>query len=756
LKRLSAREAPIVFVLLAALIILFYWKVIFGGFTFVFVDASRFFFPLWKWGAGVLSQGFLPLWDPDAQFGAPYLADPQAAGTYPPLWILYSLLEPLNAFAAIIILHHLFALIGIWLWVKKLGFSNRASSFGALAFGFALNVVCSSWTPPALMAVSWMPWVFLASEKLFRKEKGGFLGLSIAWAMQLASGYPVMAYLSGLALGLYLVWKTFFDSTFKAKNISFAASRLVAFTVLGRRPTDRVGCFRFFLLLGAALVAGAYNLAWGLPFLELFQRSNFDGGSSHFQALGFRDLATALNPFAQGHPLRPDYRGPHYWVSTFFMGLPTLCLVLWGAARLAFRKTAWGLLPVLLVLSLGETLGLARVLKAYLPGYGLVVHSGFWIPLLVMLAAVMAAESLDFFSDLKPSPWEKTIWIGIVTLVYGVSLWVRFPLEPWTFGASFFLLASAVFFRANKGRWVFPALALALSLGWAADSINILLPRSYYGEPPKIMAELKRPGRLFFTPPLMAKAVRLEGENMERAYEAAKQSLYPNWPLAYGREEAPLYNTLRLQSSFFWTFNAFRYSPEQSRRVLDYLGIRYVFGKNGFKDFRKISEPGDAVEVCENPAPCSKWFSVERAVAAGLSVEEDFQNTRGKPLDWARECFIEDCSKQNAYRARNVTSRSFGPNRLLVTAAGEGSALVVSSETAFPGWRLKVDGKERRTEIVNHAFRGVILEEGETSAEFSFEPLTFRLGLFFLLLICGFWAASGLGVLCLSRRWRKE
>jgi hypothetical protein len=241
----------------------------------------------------------------------------------------------------------------------------------------------------------------------------------------------------------------------------------------------------------------------------------------------------------------------------------------------------------------------------------------------------------------------------------------------------------------------------------------------------------------------MVQAVRLEGESMKQAYEAAKQKMYPNWPLACGREEAPLYNTLQLKDTFFWTFNAFQYSPEKSRKVLDVLGIRYVFGKNQFKDFLKISGPGDSVEVYENPTPLPKWFSVQKADVAGPWLAEGFRKTQNKPLDYERRCFIEDPAQAGSYRLRNVTSRTSGPNRLSVFAKGEGRALVVSSETAFPGWRVKVDGKPCLPEVVNQTFRGVVLEEVESGADFSFEPVTFRLGLFSCLLVWGFWAALG-------------
>jgi hypothetical protein len=98
---LAQGEKPsnlMVILFLSFLVFVFYHRVIFGNSIFVFVDASRFFYPMWKWGAGVLNQGFIPLWNPDAQFGTPYLADPQMAYAYPPVPLLYSFLNPINAF----------------------------------------------------------------------------------------------------------------------------------------------------------------------------------------------------------------------------------------------------------------------------------------------------------------------------------------------------------------------------------------------------------------------------------------------------------------------------------------------------------------------------------------------------------------------------------------------------------------------------------------------------------------------------------
>ncbi|HEY5038773.1 MAG TPA: hypothetical protein VIJ93_06865, partial [bacterium] len=429
------------------------------------------------------------------------------------------------------------------------------------------HVVCSSWTPVALMTISWVPWVFWAAEKVFRREKGGFLGLSFTLAMQLSAGYPVLAYLTGLALGLHFLWKTFWTkSQFHRQDTK--APRTKGFF----QNIEWAGWFG-----AAGLVAVTYNLVWGLPFMEFFRQSNYQAGAGRYQALRWIDLATVLNPFVQGHPLGSNYHGPHYWVSTYFVGLPALCLLLWGATHLVFRKSSWGVFVVLLVLSMGETLVVGGILKTFLPGYSLVVHSGFWISLLVLWVGLMAMESIESLVDLKASKIESWIWSGVVVLIYGGSFLIGQLWNPVAFWSSGLILSVVIFVRPLF-RWSFLLAATVLSLGVAADSLNVLVDRSYYEEIPVTARLFTKPGRLFFTPPLMGKAGKLEGESMTQAYKMAKESLYPDWPLTYGMEEAPIYNTLQLKGSFDWTFQAFHYSRKHSRKVLDFLGVRYVLG----------------------------------------------------------------------------------------------------------------------------------------------------------------------------------
>jgi hypothetical protein len=722
--KLSDKNHTFIAILAFALLLaVFYWKVLFEGNVSAFVDASRFFYPIWNWGAGVLSQGLIPLWNPDAQWGTPYLADPQMACAYPPVFIFYSWFNPVDAFSALILFHHFWAMTGFWFLARGQGYSAKISFWGSLAFGFSLQLVCSSWTPVALMTISWVPWVFFSAERLFQKKPGGVLFLSFTWAMQLSAGYPVLVYLTGLALVGQLGWQSW--KSFRRKE---------------NPSLDGLGGMG--LAVGIAVL---YNLVWGLPFFEFLKNSNYQNGASRFQDLSWINLATFFDPFVLGHPLAGNYQGPHYWVATFFVGLPTLCLLGWGLVNRVYQKNTPWLLLLFLVLSLGSNLKLADGLKLFLPGYALVIHSGFWISLAVLWVILLAMESLAFLMNQGKLQRGAVSWVAIAAGVYGITYFMENRYFSVFFGLSFALVLAVFWIRDKIGKWLAIFGALGLSLLPAAYSVNMTMDRSYYDKPPLVLSHLGHPGRLFFSPVLLGSAVRLQGQNMNDAYENAKQNVYPNWPLAYGKEEVPIYNTLQLADSFAWTFQVFQHSLKESRRAIDLLGIRYVFGPSGFKDLKAIETNNERVKVSENPSSFPYWFSVSKAIAAGPTPNDDFIKADKDDLNYGNICFVENPAQTGNYQKRQVTEVSRTVNWVLLSAVGKGKALLVSSETEAPGWKAWIEGKPKQIEKVNDAFRGVVLEEGESHVVLKYEPLSFRVGLFFALLVCALWMGLVVG-----------
>jgi hypothetical protein len=69
----------------------------------------------------------------------------------------------------------------------------------------------------------------------------------------------------------------------------------------------------------------------------------------------------------------------------------------------------------------------------------------------------------------------------------------------------------------------------------------------------------------------------------------------------------------------------------------------------------------------------------------------------------------------------------YRPNRVAVELDGTAGWLVMS-DVWFPGWTCRVDGVEVEVYRANHAFRAVPVSAGSKRAEFTFSPLSYRVG----------------------------
>ena len=73
-----------------------------------------------------------------------------------------------------------------------------------------------------------------------------------------------------------------------------------------------------------------------------------------------------------------------------------------------------------------------------------------------------------------------------------------------------------------------------------------------------------------------------------------------------------------------------------------------------------------------------------------------------------------------------VRIRSHTPNRLVMVASGPG--MLVTSEIAYPGWEVEIDGSPASLETYEGLLRAVRLSAGEHEVEFTFRPESLRVG----------------------------
>jgi uncharacterized membrane protein YfhO len=62
-------------------------------------------------------------------------------------------------------------------------------------------------------------------------------------------------------------------------------------------------------------------------------------------------------------------------------------------------------------------------------------------------------------------------------------------------------------------------------------------------------------------------------------------------------------------------------------------------------------------------------------------------------------------------------------------AAATRPGVLVLSDVDYPGWKAEVDGRDAPVERVDYLLRGVRLEPGAHTVEFTYDPLSWKLGL---------------------------
>jgi len=90
--------------------------------------------------------------------------------------------------------------------------------------------------------------------------------------------------------------------------------------------------------------------------------------------------------------------------------------------------------------------------------------------------------------------------------------------------------------------------------------------------------------------------------------------------------------------------------------------------------------------------------------------------------------------KEQKKRENEVAIVDYRNNSIKLNVNTDRPKILVLSETYYPGWKVYVDGQEKKILKANFAFRAVPLSAGQHEVEFIYDPWTFKIGLYITLL----------------------
>ena len=673
-----------------------------------------------------LKAGELPLWYPNVYGGFPLLARAESGICYPPNLILFWLFDPYVALNAVVLLTVFTAGLGMYLYAKEIGAGLHGALLAGFAFAYSGFMVSHFKHLSMVNSACWFPLGLLAIERAFRDSSVGgrrgrvraLLLLGVVFALQVLSGHIQIAYYSALAYAAYY------------------AARLSRLWRAGRnerrsvRVLIRDGLPLWFL---AAMAGGVLISAVQIvPTYELVQHSQREGCVTFSFASEFpydtRLVWSFLYPPALGEPGRATYGGNGiFWEDYGYVGFITILLC--GIA-LFRERTSWhvrffalaGLAAFLLVL--GANTPVFAVAFRVVP---YMKYFRFPSRMLFIVDAALAVMG----------------GIGLNSILSGVTSGKG--------GRAVYMLTSAV-------GWGVLCIAVADLLFFQLRQ-NAIVSLEKWRSPPRTAVMLRADSASFRVFTLGAEQAHMDAYQRAGGWEGSltpfidqREYLQPNLNVLYGYSTPNGYAQLtpapdvemwgdqnspglftplsRPAGGYFHVIPPFKklLSLHNVKTILSPLPI---LGE-GFSPRGIVGQ----VRIYDNPDVLPRAFVVGSYRIAGNDAES-LSLLAGAGFQPAREAILfEDpgiVPHDSIQGSADITS--YRRNEVILRVRASAPALLLLSDTYYPGWEAEVDGAPAPLLRADHTLRAVPVPAGSHAVRFRFRPGSMMIG--FLLTLMG-------------------
>lgn len=667
-----------------------------------------------------------PLWNQFSAAGYPLLASGQASALSP-LRLLTLPLSLGHAMTAEAAMKILIALTFTFLYCRRRGYSELASTFGAVAFGFSTFIV--TWLHfPLISTACLVPAVLYMIDLLAeRRTYPRFIMAAVVWTVMLFGGHPETASHTFFLALLYVLW-------------------LIV--------VERVVTWRFLLTLGGAMaVAALLAMPFLAPFGEAVTKSKRYQelkANPNRGAVPFSDARSAVvlfQPHFYGEVPHETTWGPAHAESiSGFAGI--LGIAAWFALLAhVVRARAWRsremffLIATLLVL--GVILSWPGINEAFHLIYGLAANARLRL-LFVLLLSILTAAAIDLVRR-----DARSVLIGIAAaslLMLCVFYGSHFALPYHKDSALLAILPSMgvlllATLAASIKREIALMVLLAASVGelWEVGS----------GWNPTVENKWMYPKT-----PLLEKMAEIQKDTPENEpFRVVSNGpmFFPNLPAVYGLEDVrahdPMTNDryVRVLERVvnYDRANYFAPWPDVYSHFLDYLNVRYFLATphGELKPSQwalKFASPEG--RIFENLMVLPRFYAARNVIIEFRDPVFD-QKLREMDDKWMHTALLEELELENQQmhddffnpRAPDapiatVEILKAHPRDYRMKVKSPRYSLIVSSVPWWPGWKVERNGARIDPIRVNGGFLGYAVPEGELDVRVWYDPWTFRWG----------------------------
>ncbi len=698
-------------------------------------------------GKQFFSRGILPLWNPYAFCGTPLAAN-GLSGLFSPLQVFY-LVFPI--FAAMRLSSFIVILVGaysLYLLLRDYGLSIIPSLFGALFYMINPRVAFNFWFPT--MGASWylLPLILLffhrgiaRSSGIYLSLAGGMLGFSIL------NGYLQMSIYVLLAVIIYPIF------------------------IPPAKQCARIKALIIVLALG--LMISNIQIIPSLELASLSQRQPIPhqgitlSPTWHLLTAFFPSLFGAYGDSWLGAvSLEIPNWGFHFSEMVIFIGMVPMVLALYsicgGISRIKEYYLILAALALLcsyggeLIVWIGSSLPLLDTIKivprilclyylsvAVLAGFGLqrLLDSRRKFPRYIALVFAIA-------SALPAYLWLLGYW-GLWTPWYRASeaFFQHFDCLGYTYILPLLILL-AVFLSLwlyAKARIGFVALVLVLSICWTVEMLSFPSPSQ-----PRLSGDLRPPEA---RTPAQIRFLKADDELYRIVAIDAPGDipvLPPNTASLYGIYDLEGYDsmfTARIQHLLNLIAHGNPYQPlpegfinlsilnHPNHPFYDILNVKYLLCPPQLEvaDYRLVYDGNTRIFL--NPYALARIYSPIMLFKVKDEAHELARMFLPQALG-GEMAVTSQTGLKSIFELESLYPEiiDISPTHKSIEIREPGKGMIVISDQYYPGWRATSDGRELHLYRVNGIMQGIMVSEQDTLIHLSYQPMSYRLGIYLSLL----------------------
>lgn len=714
-------------------------------------DVLKLFYPYRKYTTERLINKEIPLWNPYIFSGNVHLSTYQSAVFYP-LNIVYFLLPLIDAWSLLVFVQPILAGFFTYLFLQSIRLSKRSSLWGAVVFAFSGWMI--GWSEESLViehSALWLPLALFGIENLYGKNfLNGFLVIFIAFTFSILAGFLQMTIYLGIVTLSWIIYR-FFQT--------------------GKTRKDALWYF-----LTSSIMSVLVSSIHLFPAIESYLSSprGVVKATFLFDAYLMKPihLISLLAPDFWGNPGSYNYFGQQgfYHEKIIFIGIPALLLVMYTLfnRKLSSNHATFFKISAVFTLALGFFPFGWILYYASLPVISAMVPSRIFF-LTTFCFAVVSSIGLENLLGRKidtklmkrvltcTSVLFIFLWIFVIVMkaidANGSIAKISFRnlIVPSFFATICTIILFVYFMRKIKVNVIY-GLLLSVSI---ISSLYFSQKFLYFSERRFVFPDI----------PVLAKVRELSGfdrvwgygngyteKNMlsyfniysPEGYDALYSQKYGE--LMYVQETKGQFTdqisrtdaTIRLASE-----RDKLYEDPYRSRLLALLGVRYIIEskKGDGKEWLTTEErfpsqyftlawEDDSFRIWDYRYVLPRTFLTNEYV-----IEPDADNTikqlfnpsfdPRKTIILQNDPYLEPCGQPFSGSA---DIESYQPEIVRINTTSPCDSLLFLSDVFYKGWKSTVDGKDSKILLADHALRAVAVAKGKHTVEFTYEPLSFKLG----------------------------